>query len=490
MAAGFTPKHSEQYILNDLTATQFLALAHETAVQAGWNINYTSNRGLVAYTNKGAFTANAEIKVVINNETATIQSSATGNEMVDWGRNKKNVNAFIAQLETLKQNISPEELDEKYRQLAEQFIPSEEDVLTADTGTTGVQFKGFLSLFKPVPGYFITPILVNLNLLIFILMAINGVNIMEPDSESLLQWGANFRPVTLAGEWWRLLTSCFIHIGIIHLLLNMYALVYIGILLEPYLGKTKFLVAYLLTGIAASVTSLWWHDLTISAGASGAIFGMYGVFLALLTTNIIDKTARKELLASIAVFVGYNLINGVKGGIDNAAHIGGLVSGLIIGYALIPALKKPEDNRLKFGIIGLLTLVVMLASFTVYKKLPNDIGIYETKMNEFATMENMALKVYSLPEGSSDETILYEIKDKGIYYWNESITLIDGLKDLDLPASIRTRNRILKEYCELRLKSYELLYKAVSEKTDQYDQELNAYNKKIEAKINELNKVK
>ena len=127
--------------------------------------------------------------------------------------------------------------------------------------------------------------------------------------------------------------------------MNMYALLYIGVLLEPILGRSRFISAYLLTGLTASITSLWWHDLTISAGASGAIFGMYGVFLAMLTTNVIEEAKRKALLTSIAIFVGYNLIYGLKGGIDNAAHIGGLLGGLVIGYASILSLKKPECDH-------------------------------------------------------------------------------------------------------------------------------------------------
>ena len=123
-----------------------------------------------------------------------------------------------------------------------------------------------------------------------------------------------------------MITNCFLHIGILHLAFKMYALIFIGVLLEPYLGKLRFAVAYLLTGVFASVASLYWHDHTVSAGASGAIFGMYGVFLAMLTTNLIPKSVRKGLLASIGLFVAYNLLYGLKGwGIDaNAAHIGGL----------------------------------------------------------------------------------------------------------------------------------------------------------------------
>lgn len=486
MAVGFTPKHIEDFPLNGLTQQQFLVLANETATKVSWKVSYLSDNGLIAYTDNGMFSWNAEIKIKIENGVANIQSASTGNEMMDWGKNKKNVSNFIARFEELKPSLTIEELDAKYQGLKEQIVSKEEDILKLPPATTTEQIKDFFSIFKPTKGFFITPILLDLNILIFILMVINGANIMQPDNESLLNWGANFRPMTLEGGWWRLITNCFLHIGIFHLLMNMYALLYIGVLLEPHLGRTRFISAYLLTGITASLASLWWHDLTISAGASGAIFGMYGVFLAMLTTNLIEKTARKALLTSIAIFVGYNLINGLKGGIDNAAHIGGLLGGLVIGYTLIPSLKKPDENKLKFGTIGLLSILILVSSFVVYKKMPNDIGTYDTKIKEFVSMEAMALEVYKLPPNTPNEKILSELKDRGIYYWNENIKLLDSFKDLDLPLEIRTRNRILTEYCELRIKSYEILYKAISENTDQYKSQIDDYNKQIEAKIKEL----
>lgn len=486
MAAGFTPKHIEEFPLDDLTQQQLLVLANETAIKMGWKINYLSDNGLIAYTDKGAFSWNAEIKIKIENGFANIQSASTGSEMVDWGRNKKNVARFLSCFDELKFTLTNEELDAKYQELKEQLVSQEEDILKLPPATTTEHIKDFFSIFKPVQGFFITPILLDLNILIFILMVLSGVNVMQPDNESLLNWGANFRPMTLEGEWWRLITNCFIHIGIFHLLMNMYALLYIGILLEPHLGKTRFIAAYLLSGITASIVSLWWHDLTISAGASGAIFGMYGVFLAMLTTNLIEKTARKALLTSIAVFVGYNLIYGLKGGIDNAAHIGGLLGGIIIGYAFIPGLKKPDEKKLKFGTIGLLSILILVSSFVVYQKLPNDIGKYDAKIKEFVAMEAIALEVYNLPPDTPNSKILYGLKDRGIYYWKENIKLIESFKDLDLPAEIRAKNKLLKEYCELRIKSYELLYKAVSEDTDKYLMQIEAYNRQIEAKINEL----
>ena len=168
-----------------------------------------------------------------------------------------------------------------------------------------------------------------------------GVSLISPTGEDIINWGGNFSPYTTSGDWWRLITCVFVHIGIIHLLFNMYALYTIGVYLEPMLGKTKYIVAYLCTGVFASLVSLWWHETPVaSAGASGAIFGMYGLFLALLSTNLIPKQVRSQLLQSIGIFVFYNLVYGMRSGVDNAAHIGGLVSGLMIGYIYYLQLQK------------------------------------------------------------------------------------------------------------------------------------------------------
>src|SRR5580698_9586542 len=108
-----------------------------------------------------------------------------------------------------------------------------------------------------------------------------------------------------------------------------------------------------------------------SAGASGAIFGMYGVFLALLTTNLIDKVRRTALLASIGIFVGYNLLYGTKSGVDNAAHVGGLISGILIGYIFFPGLKKPDSPRLLYPALLLAALLVITTTIIAFDEIPN-----------------------------------------------------------------------------------------------------------------------
>ena len=490
MAFGFTPKYIETYLLNGLSNEHFLVIAHEAVSNLGWQVNYVSNTGLIAFTNAGMFKWNAEISIKIENGTAILKSESTGNEMMDWGKNKKAIGKLVAELNALASKYSVQDLNSKYNSMAEAgaITPDEDDIMTLPPQTTAEKWLEFGGLFVPKEGYYITPILVDLNILIFIIMALTGVSILSPDTESLLKWGANFRPVTLAGEWWRLITCCFLHIGILHLLMNMYALVYIGVLLEPILGKLRFIVAYLLTGLTASMLSLWYHDFTVSAGASGAIFGMYGVFLALLSSKLIDEKNRKALLASIGVFVVYNLLNGMKGGIDNAAHLGGLIGGAVIGYCYLPSLKNPESGKLKHVTIWAVALLIIGASAFAYKNVPNDFSIYEAKMKEFDAYEKRALTVYDLNDTVSNATAMAVLKDTSIYYIEKKIGLLHELDKLTLPEHIAQRNQLLKKYSQTRLKLFKMTYEGLKDPGQSNAAAEDSCKKEIELIIKELDK--
>lgn len=205
-------------------------------------------------------------------------------------------------------------------------------------------FKEMLEFFIPKKGFFVTPIIIDLNLLIYIAMVISGFGLVSFKGSDLLNWGANFRPLTTDGEWWRLLTSTFLHGGLMHILANMYGLLFVGIFLEPLLGAKKYAFVYLLTGILASVASIWWYEATVSIGASGAIFGLYGFFLACLLLKVFPPDFGKAFLASTLVFVGFNLLMGFTGGIDNAAHIGGFLSGFLLGFIMSRQLKQQTET--------------------------------------------------------------------------------------------------------------------------------------------------
>jgi rhomboid protease GluP len=203
------------------------------------------------------------------------------------------------------------------------------------------------SFLIPRPNHMVTPIIIDMNLLVYLAMVFAGLGLVDFRSVDLLNWGANFRPLTSGGQWWRLISSIFLHGGLIHLIVNMYSLMFVGISLEPKLGASRFAITYFATGVFASIASMWWHHETVSVGASGAIFGLYGALLSLIFSNKHGVKSERRLLISMGIFVVYNLLFGlaIPSGIDNAAHIGGLGSGLLIGFFLAQTTEH-GDNEL------------------------------------------------------------------------------------------------------------------------------------------------
>jgi rhomboid protease GluP len=182
----------------------------------------------------------------------------------------------------------------------------------------------------------VTVALVAINTLVFIATLIAGAEWLIPVGKFQIAWGSNFGPYTADGEWWRLLTSLFIHFGIPHLVLNMIALVMFGPLVERLYGSVNYLLIYLLAGMAGSLASISWQPDVNSAGASGAIFGILGALVAaqLRGGDTFPVDILRPIRDTTLLYLGLSLYAGFRYlGIDNAAHLGGLAAGFLIGLA-------------------------------------------------------------------------------------------------------------------------------------------------------------
>lgn len=201
------------------------------------------------------------------------------------------------------------------------------------------------------PWVWVTPGLVLANVIVFVLMAIRGCDILLPTTSDLVDWGANYAPLTWGGQPWRLVSNFFLHIGVIHLACNMWVLWNSGRSLERLVGNIGFLVVYFISGISASLLSLWWNGDVVSAGASGAIFGVIGALFTFVFSNSesIPASGVAALRASLVTFIGYNVLFGaVVGGIDQAAHVGGLLGGLVCGLLIAQPLDQGTRQRRTF----------------------------------------------------------------------------------------------------------------------------------------------
>ncbi|MET3979886.1 rhomboid protease GluP [Mucilaginibacter sp. UYP25] len=207
--------------------------------------------------------------------------------------------------------------------------------------------KKSLSLTNPG---LITMLIIGLNIAVFIAMVLAGFGVVSFDSEDLLRWGANYGPAVENGEWWRVVTCTFLHGGLMHLLGNIYGLFLVSLILESIFNKFQFISIYLICGIGGSLASLLWHPNSVGVGASGAIFGLYGVYFILYILNKSEIRASKAILIGSLIFIGLNLLIGLTGNIDNAAHVGGLITGIIAGFAFsffIPTKKAKRKYARK-----------------------------------------------------------------------------------------------------------------------------------------------
>ena len=249
-----------------------------------------------------------------------------------------------------------------------------------------------------------TYFLVGINCAVYIAMVLNGVSAVSPTTDQLMHWGANNAgSVLVNGEWWRIVTAMFVHVGFLHLATNMWCLWNLGLLAEPLMGSAGVLAVYILTGAAGNLLSTFkgWYSFhqaweayhaaggldpaimfPAGAGASGAVFGIAGALIVLLKSDRlpVPPIELKKLRKSVIYFAGLNLVLGLSinagssymgGGlnIDNFAHIGGFGSGLLFAAPLVPRLGSPRplfEMRLRVA-VGMLVGILVLFGFYLTK---------------------------------------------------------------------------------------------------------------------------
>lgn len=205
-----------------------------------------------------------------------------------------------------------------------------------NTVAEDAEFQERLRQLVPIP--WLLWLIVAANVLIWIATAVYGGNVMQNSADKLLLWGGNAASEVQRGDWWRLLSATFLHGGLMHLVMNMIGLVSAGIAVERIYGHRLFLLIYIGSGLLGSALSLHFSaQAAVSVGASGAVFGVTGALLVAIFQHrdTLPKTFSTQTLSSLGIFIVYALMQGfAKQGIDNAAHVGGLVGGCLLAYLL------------------------------------------------------------------------------------------------------------------------------------------------------------
>lgn len=222
------------------------------------------------------------------------------------------------------------------------LIPYLSDASVQQFRTGQHERLAWLSWLRPHYGFWLTPLLLVSNVLIYLLMALGTQSGFESFAvPTLLSWGASYGPAIAHGQWWRLLSSTFLHGGFLHLANNMASLWLLGSLLEPPVGTGRLAVLYVAAGLSGSLASLAWHPATVGVGASGAIFGLMGAALVLAWRQALPESLRGLVFLLAVISGGISLLFGfLMPGIDNAAHLGGLLAGAFLGLLFSPAVRR------------------------------------------------------------------------------------------------------------------------------------------------------
>jgi rhomboid protease GluP len=222
-----------------------------------------------------------------------------------------------------------------------------------------------------------TYLLLGINCAVYLWMVLRGVSPSEPSTRDLLHFGATNAILILQhGQWYRLITATFVHVGLLHIATNMWCLWNLGLLGEPLLGPFGLVAVYLITGIAGNLLSLLINVLmrdgySVGAGASGAVFGIAGILIVLLSNKKlpIPWSELKRLRKSVIWFAVLNLLIGgatlfvpvIR--IDNFAHLGGFLSGLALGVPLVPRMTSGRTRYLQRQKVSFAAAAFALALF-------------------------------------------------------------------------------------------------------------------------------
>lgn len=237
-----------------------------------------------------------------------------------------------------------------------------------------------------------TTVLLAINLAVFAGMVLTGGSLMGFSGATLVRWGGNFGPLTVGGEYWRLLTAGFVHANLIHIAFNMWCLWSLGQLSERLFGHWQTFCIYLLTGVGGALLSIAYNPGRLEVGASGAIFGIAGALLAGIKFGnlAISPGERKSIISSMIFFIVLNFSLGLGGNVDNMCHLGGFVTGLLIG---VPLGAFAQHHKL-FQ-LGTLVVTAVLLSFAGRE-------LVQTRGEQgFATRVAIAMQLKDYPKAIS-----------------------------------------------------------------------------------------
>ena len=497
MALGLTARVTRKFIWDKGSGIQFSAAAVAAVEDLNWKLEEITPEGLVAHTRVSIRSAGEEVRINFKNNQITIKSECIGIQPIAFGKNRSNIKKFIKRFKETSLLITDNDVVKNYFSINERQKENKGKNQSVITNSKE-KLSDFFALFFSGKDFYFTSKILALNVLIYLVMLMTGAYNDNHFYELFYNFGGIHRGLINDGEWWRFFTAAFVHGGFLHLFFNMYAFLYVSLILEPLLGRFRYLFVYLALAVLSGLSTIYWFSNMISIGASGAIFGLYGVTFAMAATGVLKNRIRISLLISIAVFSGYNIGFGIEDGIDYAAHIGGFSWGIIIGLLISPFYM--ENKKTFYKIISSSVLGVLILGFSFYvsqyimekpaiyirrnpivgfiidSNLSNqkdsnshvykDMESFSSELNQFWHLYNKASRNDNNFE--SDERKLIQKLEYGIMLLNKDIKLLYRLSTLDISPLARSFIEEAAYSCNAKGMLYQAYIKAMKNPSYNY----------------------
>jgi rhomboid protease GluP len=480
MAFGWKTQYEKRVPAEGLNNWEIFSIVRQACKELEWEY-LVVDENLFTATTPTHWTLSEEIiKISVENDQIIFRSRSESLELYEAGRNQKNIEEFLLpRFKKIKSSWKSEELHRTANALRDDTLKQIK---------SGNRVTGEKVTFGP-KDHGMTFFLLAVHVLVFTAMAIRGINLIEPSAADIINFGGNVKFNVTGGQWWRLITNIFVHIGILPLLVNLFGLYFMGLMVESILGKLKFLIAYLTTGVLASLISIVWVSEGVGAGATGAIFGMYGVFIAFVTTPYVNKKFSPLWLFGAIAYAAFNIVIGFKGGNDNPSMIGGFIAGLGTGYLFYffhfkRELARAGGTRISIEVLLLTTLIVY---FYLRVHGRNDSLRFEREVMKLNQIEVKAMvQMQHLQSAQSNNEAVSVIRDSALPQWKHFQEEITKTGAYSLSSEYRKKRKLLNEYAGLRVRQTELMYKSIAEGTDKYNGEIDEVSDRIEKIIDQL----
>jgi len=466
-----------------LSTNEMMVVAMESLRQMGWLVTSASPSLILASTHNPMFSWADSVSIRIDAEKIEVTSIRNADSGFDWGKSKRNTEQFLQVYSKLRRQLSNEELSKKYQELLKEKWFHTIEITSGPVPEKTVPQRRKPQETSPIKDFFLKYRLTPWTLIVFLSSAIllwsNDMHLFPYKSE-ILDFGASKRLLSMDGQLSRIFTALFIPQSPFELFINLVAVVFAGILLEHVLGVIYMLLVLILSGLMASLYHIVYFEEQVFAGFAVMVMGLYGALAILVIfTSAIDKEGLKTSLASILIFLTFHLYK--KNGIisEPVCLVVGFVSGAVLAVVMLPSMKDKENRTLQMSTPFLILLFYGILSAMLFFSIPQDMIQYRKILAEIKENEKTAIQSTVYAEKQTGRKAMVLWKGDVIRNWNKNIRLMNDLRKLQLPDSLKENNEILIQYYAVQSNRTRLIINNLERPDDYFTNKMNRFDEAI-----------